>query len=93
MTRSLLILFLIDTLGLMLGGPGESVKTGLQTIVATLREDSYASELLHMGVLPFDRHVRKGLKERAENGVTVNTLDARGFERFCPDGDWWSGIE
>ena len=33
------------------------------------------------------------LEELTDNVVTMDTLDAHGFERFFLDGDWWSDIE
>lgn len=33
------------------------------------------------------------LEELTDNVVTLDTLDAHGFERFFLDGDWWSDIE
>lgn len=59
MSRRLPIYLLIDTSGSMRGEPIESVKVGLQTMMATLRQDPFALESVHISLITFDREVKQ----------------------------------
>lgn len=59
MSRRLPVYLLIDTSGSMGNGPIYSVNSGLKTIMAKLRQDANALELVHMGILTFYWQVRK----------------------------------
>jgi len=52
--RRLPVYLLLDTSGSMSGEPIEAVKTGVHTLVSTLRQDPYALETAHLSVITFD---------------------------------------
>lgn len=52
--RRLPVYLLIDTSGSMSGEPIEAVKTGVQTLVSSLRQDPYALETAYLSVITFD---------------------------------------
>ncbi|MDR1523812.1 MAG: VWA domain-containing protein [Tannerella sp.] len=54
--RRLPVYILIQTSGAMRGEPIESIKTGLETMVASLRQDPFALESVYMSVITFNRH-------------------------------------
>ncbi len=55
--RRLPVYLLLDTSGSMRGEPIESVKGGLQALVASLRRDPQALESVHLAIVTFDRDV------------------------------------
>lgn len=57
--RRLPVYLLIDTSGSMRGEPIESVKVGLEAMLASLRRDPFALESLHLSIITFDREVRQ----------------------------------
>jgi len=57
--RRLPVYILIDTSGSMHGEPIESVKTGLQTLVSSLRQDPYALETAYISVISFDNTAKQ----------------------------------
>ncbi len=59
MSRRLPVYLLIDTSGSMRGEPIESVKVGLQTMIATLRQDPFALESVSLSLITFDREVEQ----------------------------------
>lgn len=59
MSRRLPVYLLIDTSGSMRGEPIESVKVGLQTLLATLRQDPFALESVYLSLITFDRAVKQ----------------------------------
>lgn len=59
MSRRLPVYLLIDTSGSMRGEPIESVKVGLQTMMATLRQDPFALESVNISLITFDREVKQ----------------------------------
>lgn len=61
MSRRLPVYLLIDTSGSMRGEPIESVRVGLQTMMATLRQDPFALESVHISLITFDREVKQVL--------------------------------
>lgn len=52
--RRLPVYLLLDTSGSMHGEPIEAVKTGVQTLISTLRQDPYALETAYLSVITFD---------------------------------------
>lgn len=52
--RRLPIYLLLDTSGSMYGEPIESVKTGVQTLISTLRNDPYALETAYISIISFN---------------------------------------
>lgn len=57
--RRLPVYILIDTSGSMRGEPIESVKVGLEAMLASLRRDPFALESLYLSIITFDREVRQ----------------------------------
>lgn len=56
--RRLPVFLLLDTSGSMNGEPLESLKVGLETMLATLRSDPFALETVHLCIITFDRDAR-----------------------------------
>lgn len=56
--RRLPVYLLIDTSGSMMGEPIESVKVGVESMLATLRRDPYALETVYLSIISFDRDVK-----------------------------------
>lgn len=56
--RRLPVFLLLDTSGSMKGEPIESVKVGLQMLLASLRQDPFALESVYLCIITFDREVR-----------------------------------
>lgn len=56
--RKLPIYILLDTSGSMRGEPIEAVKTGLQSLLSSLRRDPYAMETAYISIITFDREAR-----------------------------------
>ncbi|MDR1116430.1 MAG: VWA domain-containing protein [Tannerella sp.] len=54
--RRLPVYILIQTSGAMRGEPIESIKTGLETMVAGLRQDPFALESVYLSVITFNRY-------------------------------------
>lgn len=59
--RRLPVYLLLDTSGSMRGEPIESVKVGLQAMIASLRQDPFALESVHICIITFDREVKQVL--------------------------------
>jgi uncharacterized protein YegL len=58
-SRRLPVYLLIDTSGSMRGEPIESVNTGLQAMLASLRTDPFALDTVYLSIITFDREVRR----------------------------------
>lgn len=56
--RRLPVYLLIDTSGSMKGEPIESVKVGIESMIATLRQDPYALETVNISIITYDKDVR-----------------------------------
>lgn len=57
--RRLPIYLLLDCSGSMMGEPISAVETGVQNLVATLRQDPYALETAFVSVITFDSNARQ----------------------------------
>ncbi|SMC28367.1 Uncharacterized conserved protein YegL, contains vWA domain of TerY type [Andreprevotia lacus DSM 23236] len=57
--RRLPVYLLLDASGSMSGEPIEAVKTGVQTLISTLRQDPYALETAYLSVITFDSSARQ----------------------------------
>lgn len=56
--RRLPVFLLLDTSGSMKGEPMESMKVGLETLVASLRSDPFALDSVHLCLITYDREAR-----------------------------------
>ncbi len=61
MGRRLLTYVCIDTSGSMRGEPIEAVNTGLQALLASLRQNPYALESVHLSIITFDSLIKEVL--------------------------------
>ncbi|MDR1169252.1 MAG: VWA domain-containing protein [Prevotellaceae bacterium] len=57
--RRLPVYLLLDTSGSMQGEPIESVKVGLESMIASLRQDPFALESVYISIITFDREVKQ----------------------------------
>lgn len=57
--RRLPVYLLLDTSGSMRGEPIESVKVGLESMIASLRQDPFALESVFISIITFDREVKQ----------------------------------
>lgn len=60
--RRLPVYLLLDTSGSMRGEPIESVKVGLESMIASLRQDPFALESVYISIITFDREVKQILQ-------------------------------
>ena len=58
MSRRLPVYILIDTSGSMQGEPIESVKVGLESMIASLKQEPYSLETANISIITFDREVK-----------------------------------
>lgn len=56
--RRLPVYLLIDTSGSMKGEPIQSVNVGLQTMMASLRQDPHALDSVHLSIITFDKEAK-----------------------------------
>lgn len=59
MTRRLLTYICIDTSGSMRGEPIEAVNAGLHALLASLRQNPYALESVHLTITTFDSEIKQ----------------------------------
>lgn len=71
MSRRLLTYICIDTSGSMRGEPIESVNTGLQVLLSSLRQNPYALESVYLSILTFDSHIHTVLPLTPLEQVTL----------------------
>lgn len=57
--RKLPVYLLLDCSGSMFGEPIEAVKTGVQLLVSTLRQDPYALETAYLSIITFDSNAQQ----------------------------------
>lgn len=72
--RRLPVYLLIDTSGSMKGEPIESVKVGLEAMLASLRRDPFALESLYLSIITFDREVKQLFPLTALEAVQVSNI-------------------
>lgn len=78
MGRRLLTYVCIDTSGSMRGEPIEAVNTGLQALLASLRQNPYALESVHLSIVTFDSLIKEVLPMTALEQVVLPEIK-------CPD--------
>ena len=78
MTRRLLTYICIDTSGSMRGEPIEAVNAGLQALLASLRQNPYALESVHLTITTFDSEIKDVLPLTPLEQVTLPEI-------VCPD--------
>jgi uncharacterized protein YegL len=76
--RRLPVYLVLDTSGSMTGEPIESVKTALDTVVATLRQDPYALETAYLSVITFDSLARQVVPLTELSNFQVPSISATG---------------
>lgn len=76
--RRLPIYLLLDCSGSMMGEPITAVQTGLQNLVATLRQDPYALETAYISVITFDSEARQTVPLTELSQFNPPTLSATG---------------
>lgn len=57
--RRLPVYLLVDTSGSMRGEPIQAVNVGLQSMISALRQDPYALESVHLGLITFDMEAKE----------------------------------
>jgi uncharacterized protein YegL len=76
--RRLPVYLVLDTSGSMTGEPIESVKTGMDTLVTTLRQDPYALETAYLSVITFDSQARQVVPLTELSNFQVPQISATG---------------
>jgi len=72
--RRLPVYILIQTSGAMRGEPIEAIKVGLETMVATLRQDPFALESVHLSVITFNREPEQILPLTELDNMQIPTI-------------------
>lgn len=72
--RRLPVYILIQTSGAMRGEPIEAIKVGLETMVASLRQDPFALESVHLSVITFNRSPEQILPLTELENMQVPTI-------------------
>jgi uncharacterized protein YegL len=90
--RRLPVYLLLDTSGSMRGEPITSVNVGLRAMLASLRQNPYALESVHLSITTFDSHINELLPLTALDAVVLpevvcpesgGTFLGRGLEFIC----------
>lgn len=76
--RRLPVYLLLDTSGSMHGEPIESLKTGIQTLVTSLRQDPYALETAYLSVITFSTSAQQVVPLTDLPSFQVPDLQANG---------------
>ncbi len=76
--RRLPVFLLLDTSGSMFGEPIEQLRNGVQMLVSALRQDPYALETAHLGVITFDSKAEEKIKLTELTAFQVPNLTAQG---------------
>jgi uncharacterized protein YegL len=69
---------LLDVSGSMSGEPIEAVKTGVQTLISTLRQDPYALETAWLSVITFDSRARQAVPLTELSAFQTPSIQASG---------------
>ena len=72
--RRLPVYILIQISGAMRGEPIEAIKVGLETLVASLRQDPFALESVHLSVITFNRHPEQILPLTELENLQIPTI-------------------
>ncbi len=95
-SRRLPVYLLLDTSGSMRGEPIESVNVGLRALLASLRQNPYALESVHLSIVTFDSQIKDVLPLTALENISMPeivcpdsgaTLLGEGLERICEKVD------
>jgi uncharacterized protein YegL len=76
--RRLPVYLLLDVSGSMSGEPIEAVKTGVQTLISTLRQDPYALETAWLSVITFDNTARQAVPLTELSAFQTPSIQASG---------------
>ena len=76
--RRLPVYLLLDTSGSMTGDPIEAVKSGLQMLIASLRQDPYALETAYISVITFSSDAKQIVPLTELSQFQVPNIDAAG---------------
>ena len=76
--RRLPVYLLLDTSGSMTGDPIEAVKSGLQMLIASLRQDPYALETAYISVITFSSDAKQIVPLTELSQFQAPNIDAAG---------------
>lgn len=76
--RRLPVYLLLDCSGSMYGEPIEAVRTGVQSLISTLRSDPYALETAYLSIITFDSSAKQLVPLTELSAFQQPTLDASG---------------
>lgn len=76
--RRLPVYILLDTSGSMSGEPIEAVKTGVQSLVSSLRQDPYALETAFLSIITFDSSAKQIVPLTELPQFQMPTIEASG---------------
>ncbi len=76
--RRLPVYLLLDTSGSMFGEPIEAVKNGVQTLIASLRQDPYALETAYISIITFSSNAQQITPLTELSAFQVPQIEANG---------------
>lgn len=76
--RRLPVYIMLDTSGSMTGEPIEAVKSGVQTLVSSLRQDPYALETAYLSIITFDSSAKQVVPLTELPQVQIPSIEASG---------------